>query len=145
MKTMDVWNSIGVYNSHLLVKLYRDEAQSKKAVYLSKSVNDGQRASMGVLHGIKVIRPGYKTNPESKSLFDQNKEFFQTFSRGVTHAERWEATFAAAEQWTKERYGIEGTFQSIVGFAPDRFPPEIVAWAKEKFKQIKKSLQEQQA
>lgn len=129
-KTMDKWRSLGVHNSYTLVTQYAKET-GEKGVYLAQTANDGSRMSMGTPTGYIVLRPGFKTDPESTNWLDHGNKVFQTFG----YAYDWAKTLEAAVEWTTEKYGFEGEFVGITGFGRDRFPVEIARWAKQKIKE----------
>jgi hypothetical protein len=132
VKTMEVWHRAGVYNPHELVRLYAEET-GKVGVYLAPQVNDGQRMNMGQPDGVLVLRPGYQTDPGGHWSHHGTK-VFDRYAYDYDMAKAMEA----AQAWTVEKYCVGPGFGAIVGFGRDRFPEEIVTWAKQKFKQIQK-------
>jgi len=128
------WRAMRILNSHLLVTRYTEET-GEYGVYLGYSSNDGQRMNMGVPTGYVVRRPGYNTDPTGTLTGEYNK-IFHTFRFRGTLKESWEQCYFEAEVWTRAKYNL-GPFGPIPGFGRDRFPSEIIAWAKETLKAAK--------
>jgi hypothetical protein len=132
VKTMEVWHRAGVYNSHELVRLYREET-GKVGVYLAPQANDGSRMNMGQPDGVLVLRPGFLTDKGGPWTNHGNKVFDR-----YAYAYDMAKAMQAAQEWAAGEYCVGPEFGAIVGFGRDRFPEEIVTWAKQKFKQIQK-------
>lgn len=134
VSTQDKWRSAKIHNSYGLVERYTEET-GEIGVYIGYSSNDGQRFNIGVHHGYITHRPGYRTDPNPERSYYGDKVFYQTWQAGETNKQRWESALNEAVQWTRERYGV-GAFGPIPGFGRDRFPAEIIAWAKQKVKEL---------
>jgi hypothetical protein len=135
---LDRWREeFRVFNSHGLVRLYHEEnpvsdPANAAPVYIAFSSNDGSRMNMGALTGWYVISPEFQTDPGSHWTDHGNMAFSaHLHSQANDLREARMYALRAAQEWCNLKYGTT-EWGSIPGFGRDRFPIEIVKWAKRK-------------
>jgi hypothetical protein len=120
---IDDFRAKRIFNSYDLMTRYAADT-GNVGVFISYQGRPSGRMGIGTIPGWRVVRPGYKTDPQAHWSLNGCRVFTQ-----FEHSYNKDAALAAAKNWAGDRYNI-ADWEKVPGFGGDWFPKGALEWAK---------------